>query len=121
MITSIHHASLIISDIGQSRSFYEGVLGLQVDNSRPELGYDGLWLKVGEQQVHLLLLDNPDPVDGRPTHGGRDRHIAFNVDNFEKLVMRLDNANVVYTLSRSGRNALFCRDPDGNALEFIGT
>ena len=23
------------------------------------------------------------------------------------------------TVSRSGRKAVFCRDPDGNALEFI--
>lgn len=26
---------------------------------------------------------------------------------------------IPYTRSRSGRTALFCRDPDGNALEFI--
>jgi glyoxylase I family protein len=31
----------------------------------------------------------------------------------------LDGARIAYTLSRSGRAALFCRDPDGNALEFI--
>ncbi|MGR9099900.1 MAG: VOC family protein, partial [Gammaproteobacteria bacterium] len=24
-----------------------------------------------------------------------------------------------YTLSKSGRQALFCRDPDGNALEIL--
>jgi glyoxylase I family protein len=32
---------------------------------------------------------------------------------------RLNQAGVTYTLSQSGRRALFCRDPDGNALEFI--
>jgi len=26
---------------------------------------------------------------------------------------------VPYTLSRSGRRALFCRDPDGNAIELV--
>ena len=75
---------------------------------------------MGDQQIHLLLLDNPDPVDGRPGHGGRDRHIAFSVADFEELVERLDKSKVSYTMSRSGRKALFCRDPDGNALEFIG-
>jgi len=28
-------------------------------------------------------------------------------------------AGVAFTLSQSGRSALFCRDPDGNALEFV--
>jgi extradiol dioxygenase family protein len=35
------------------------------------------------------------------------------------LMTRLDEAGVTYTLSQSGRRALFCRDPDSNALEFI--
>jgi glyoxylase I family protein len=35
------------------------------------------------------------------------------------LTVCLDAAEVSYTLSRSGRRALFCRDPDGNALELI--
>ena len=120
MITSIHHASLIISDLETSRAFYEGVLGMEIDESRPDLGFNGLWFKIGNQQIHLLLLDNPDPVNGRPLHGGRDRHVAFSVDDFDELNECLDKAEIVYTLSRSGRKALFCRDPDGNALEFIG-
>lgn len=120
MINAIHHASLIISDLERSRAFYQDALGLQVDEERPELGFDGLWLKMGEQQIHLLLLDNPDPVEGRPKHGGRDRHIALTVSNFEQFVKQLEQANVDVTHSRSGRRAFFCRDPDGNALEFIG-
>ena len=60
-----------------------------------------------------------DPVDGRPAHGGRDRHCAFTVSDLDRLRRRLDADGVAYTLSRSGRRALFCRDPDGNALEFI--
>ena len=120
MITSIHHASMIISNIETSKRFYQDILGLSVDQGRPELGYPGLWLTVGTQQIHLLQLENPDPVEGRPEHGGRDRHIAFAVKDFNQLVNRLESANIPYTMSRSGRAALFCRDPDGNALEFIG-
>lgn len=119
MISTIHHVSFIISDLEQSRQFYQDVLGLQVDDTRPALGYPGLWLNVGVQQIHLLKLDNPDPVSGRPDHGGRDRHIAFSVESFDELVHRLEAAKIAYTKSRSGRTALFCRDPDGNALEFI--
>jgi glyoxylase I family protein len=114
-----HHASLIVSDTARSLRFYKELLGLQTDSRRPDLGYPGAWLLLGEQQIHLLELPNPDPVDGRPAHGGRDRHLAFFVDDFNGLMQTLDNADVTFTKSRSGRKALFCRDPDGNALEFI--
>ena len=119
MISSIHHVSLIISDLDCSRTFYHDVLGLQIDESRPDLGYPGLWLNIGGQQIHLLKLENPDPVDGRPDHGGRDRHLAFSVNSFNELVSRLEQESISFTRSRSGRAAIFCRDPDGNALEFI--
>ncbi len=76
LIGDIHHASLIVSDTGRALDFYRGVLGLEVVEERPDLGYPGAWLKVGEYQIHLLELPNPDPVQGRPKHGGRDRHLA---------------------------------------------
>jgi glyoxylase I family protein len=41
------------------------------------------------------------------------------VETLDDLVTALDAAGIGYTLSRSGRRALFCRDPDQNALEFI--
>jgi glyoxylase I family protein len=69
--------------------------------------------------VHLIELPNPDPITGRPAHGGRDRHVALHVDSIDVLRADLDQADISYTLSVSGRKALFCRDRDGNALEFI--
>lgn len=118
-ITTIHHVSLIVANTSRALHFYEQVLGLPVDITRPDLGYPGAWLRIGEQQLHLLELPNPDPVTDRPAHGGRDRHTAFNVNSLDELESRLQEHGVDYTLSRSGRRALFCRDPDGNALEFI--
>jgi catechol 2,3-dioxygenase-like lactoylglutathione lyase family enzyme len=120
MIAGILHASFITSDLDRSRAFYEGVLGLQPDPNRPDMSYDGVWYDVApNQQIHLLSL--PDPESGllRPVHGGRDRHVALAVSDFAKLAERLDKSGIAYTLSHSGRRALFCRDPDGNALEFI--
>ena len=115
---NIHHVSLVVADTDRALSFYAGLLGLsQVD--RPRLNFPGAWLGVGEQQIHLLELPNPDPVTGRPGHGGRDRHLALSVEDLESLVTRLDEENIPYTRSKSGRAAVFCRDPDGNALELI--
>jgi len=118
-INQILHSSVIVKDTQMALEFYQGVLGLAVDNSRPDLGYPGAWLNVGSQQIHLLELPNPDPVTGRPQHGGRDRHVALAVNNIDALQEKLEQAGLEFTRSKSGRKALFTRDPDGNALEFI--
>ncbi len=118
-IIGIHHASLLVADTARALAFYRDLLGLAVIAERPDLGFPGAWLRVGEQQIHLLELPNPDPVTGRPDHGGRDRHLALLVGDLEVLAGRLDQAAIPYTRSRSGRAALFCRDPDANALEFF--
>jgi glyoxylase I family protein len=115
-----HHVSLLVADTARSLEFYSGVLGLEVEPARPDLGFPGAWLNIGGGQIHLLELNNPDPVTGRPEHGGRDRHTALEVDDFDGIQQRLGQAGIDYTLSRSGRKALFCRDPDGNAIELIG-
>jgi glyoxylase I family protein len=120
-MTRLHHVSLLVADTDRALEFYCGVLGLAIDHERPDLGFPGAWLNLGDSQIHLLQLANPDPVAGRPEHGGRDRHTALQVDDFDPLRHRLDRAGIAYTLSRSGRRALFCRDPDGNAIELIGS
>jgi glyoxylase I family protein len=118
-VYSILHVSFIVEDTQRALLFYRDVLGLSVNQQRPDLGYPGAWLDVGEQQIHLMQLPNPDPVEGRPAHGGRDRHVAMSVNDYKQFRSDLDKAGINYTESRSGRSALFCRDPDGNALEFI--
>ena len=118
-LTALLHASLLIADLDRSRAFYEGVLGLAPSPARPDLGFPGVWYDVGAAQIHLICQPNPDLITGRPEHGGRDRHTALAVDDWEGLKAGLEAAGLTYTLSRSGRCALFVRDPDGNALELV--
>jgi len=115
----LHHVSMLVADSARALVFYRDVLGMSVSDARPALGYPGAWLEIGAQQLHLLELPNPDPLTGRPAHGGRDRHCALTLRDLDALRRRLEVAGIPYTLSKSGRRALFCRDPDGNALEFI--
>jgi glyoxylase I family protein len=117
--TKVHHASLIVADAKVALRFYRDILGMKVSLSRPNLPFPGAWLEIGAQQIHLLELPNPDPTTNRPEHGGRDRHVAINVNDIDELRYALEKAGVSFTRSQSGRRALFCRDPDGNALEFI--
>jgi len=119
-LTALLHAGLLVADLARAKVFYESVLGLTRAPNRPELPYPGEWYELGGgQQLHLMNLPNPDAASVRPEHGGRDRHIALAVTNMAALRGRLDAAGVQYTVSQSGRAALFCRDPDANTLEFV--
>ncbi len=119
-ITGILHATFLTSDLARTRAYYEGVLGLQINPNCPAMSYDGVWYDVAaNQQIHLMLLPDPEARLQRPTHGGRDRHVALAVPDMTRLTERLTRAGVAYSLSQSGRPALFCRDPDRNTLEFI--
>jgi catechol 2,3-dioxygenase-like lactoylglutathione lyase family enzyme len=119
MILGLHHATFLTSDLARSRVFYEGILGLRPSPSRPLMTFDGVWYDVGAQQIHLMALPDPEAGLQRPAHGGRDRHVALAVSDLQALAQRLLQGGQTFTLSQSGRKALFCRDPDGNALEFI--
>ncbi len=116
---TIHHVSMIVSDLEKSLAFYCDVLGLTLNTSRPEMKFKGAWLDINEQQqIHLLQINNPDSVN-RPSHGGRDRHTALITEKIEAVEAKLNKAGIIYTKSQSGRSALFCRDPDGNTLEIM--
>ena len=111
------HVSMIISDLEKSAYFYENILGLERDH-RPDLGFSGLFYKLGnKQQLHLMCVQNPYQNCEKPEHGGRDFHIALGVNSIQDTCEKMDQTNISYTLSRSGRAALFCHDPDGNAVE----
>jgi catechol 2,3-dioxygenase-like lactoylglutathione lyase family enzyme len=119
-ITSILHVSFLATDLERSRIFYETTLGLIPSSKRPDLGFPGVWYEIDQcQQIHLMQLHNPEVNLQRPLHGGRDRHVALSVNDLGELKQRLQAMDIPYTLSQSGRGALFCRDPEGNALEFI--
>ncbi|MGB5831836.1 MAG: VOC family protein [Thiohalocapsa sp.] len=45
--------------------------------------------------------------------------VALSVTDLNGLSKRMAAAGIACRFSRSGRRALFCRDPDGNAVELI--
>ena len=117
-INRLLHTGIIVSDIARSRAFYEGLLGLVPSDKRPAMNFEGVWYDIGNNQIHLMVVPNPYAGVELPAHGGRDYHVAFAVDDVLEIKQVLDQAGVEYSMSMSGRAALFCRDPDGNALEF---
>lgn len=69
-------------------------IGLEINEARPDdkLPYRGAWLWVGSEMIHLMELPNPDPLTGRPEHGGRDRHTCVEIRDVSKLKAILDEA-----------------------------
>ena len=118
-IVSIHHVSLLVSDTRRALEFYQGILGLEVDQSRPVMDFPGAWLLAGSQQIHLIEIPGRARATIPAAHGGRDWHVALAVSDLDVLARALTGCGIAYTLSRSGRRALFCRDPDGNAIELV--
>ena len=115
----LHHVAVIVEDLEFASRFYEEVLELKPD-PRPDLGFPGLFYSLGSgQQLHLMQIDDPYHECELPAHGGRDHHFALATDDLESLMARLDAQSIIYTRSRSGRAAIFFRDPDGNAIEVI--
>ena len=116
---ALEHVSVLVADVKKSLHFYIDILGFSLNTKRPPLPYDGAWLNVGRQQIHLIQQPNPDPVSGRPEHPGRDRHLAVQVRDIGEIHAALKQRDIPVSFSKSGRKALFCRDPDGNGIEFI--
>jgi glyoxylase I family protein len=116
----LQHAGVLVSDTASAVKFYTEVLGMSdVSHLRPALEYPGAFIACGADQIHLMQLPSLDPREGRPVHGGRDRHIAVTIASIDPLSQRLTENGIPYTMSKSGRRALFCRDLDSNAIEFV--
>jgi catechol 2,3-dioxygenase-like lactoylglutathione lyase family enzyme len=106
----IHHVGLVVTDVDAARHFYLDRLGLSERDDRPDFGFGGAWLQVGDQQVHLIEGREPAPGGG---------HFALAVDDLDSVVAQLRGAGV--TVSDpvpvgTGRQS-FVRDPSGNVVE----
>ena len=118
-VLGFDHVSIIVKDAEASLAFYQSLLGVDL-LTRPNLGFPGYWIDLyAGQSLHIMQLDNPNENTKRPEHGGRDYHFALRVDSIEEYVVKLEQLDVTYTRSQSGRQALFIKDLDNNAFELF--
>ena len=118
-VLAVNHVSLLVSDTARALGFYHDLLGIPLEHSRPDLGFPGAFLRLEAVQIHLLELPAAAAQGALPAHVGRDRHLALDIADLGAAQAALDAAGIHYTRSRSGRRALFCRDPDGNGIELV--
>jgi glyoxylase I family protein len=118
-VTGYSHVAISVNDLEQARAFYCDVLGFEV-LPRPDLGFPGLWLRVGALQLHLGMADEPvSPGPGFP-------HFALYVptDEFDATIEAVRAAGVKMLGEPSTRvdfgtpvRAAFVTDPSGNVIE----
>ena len=108
--SGVHHVSVNVDDVEANRDFYVDKLGMEV-LPRPDLGVGGVWLGVGDQQIHLIELPVP------PSQG---QHYALQVDDIHEAVATLRARGV--EVGEPGKLADVCwqanlKDPAGNVIE----
>ena len=117
-IAGYSHIAVEVTDVERSRAFYHDRLGLE-EVSRPDLGADGAWFRVGDSQLHLIRNEQ---VVRRET--GLTPHVALYVPTaeFAASVEALRAAGTPvrrepWQRSSDGFWAAFVEDPDGNLIE----
>jgi catechol 2,3-dioxygenase-like lactoylglutathione lyase family enzyme len=117
MIVGLHHAqvSIPVGAEAQARAFYCGVLGLS-EIAKPEAlaNRGGIWLTVGDRQVHLGVEDG---VDRNKTRA----HLAYAVRDLSAWRGKLKAAGVeiLDCIPIPGYERFEFRDPFGNRIEMI--
>ena len=100
-----------MSDTAAARDFYVDVLGF-TELERPDFGFPGAWLEIGEQQIHLQELDMPDQMG---------QHFALTVVDIDSAVAALRERGVDVDDPREIDGVCrqtFFSDPSGNRIEF---
>lgn len=113
------HRCIHVLDLDASIAFYEQALGLTVQ--RREGPEDGSWEIVFMGNDAMDFLIELTWNDGRTepyVNGGRDTHLAFEVDDFEAFrALHEQMGCVCFVNERMG--LYFIEDPDGCWLEII--
>lgn len=123
MFNRIHHIAIICTDYQRSKDFYVNKLGFEIlaEVYREERKSFKLDLAVnGVYQIELFSFENPPSRPSRPEAAGL-RHLAFEVDDVQKVANELNMKGVVTEAIRidefTGKKFTFFTDPDGLPLE----
>jgi glyoxylase I family protein len=106
----LHHVSVRVRDVERSRRFYEDLLGV-APTERPDLGFPGMWYRVGSSEIHLIGREPLGIAGVDPS----DPHFALEVDDLAAVRCTLDAAGIPYLALSDG--VLWVHDPDGNTIE----
>ena len=114
-LTAFDHVNILTSNLDAMTRWYTDVLGLQ-SGPRPDFGFPGAWLYLGETAVvHLVGVD-----DAPQGYGGvRIEHVAFRAEGYQAFLKTLKTQGIEPQLGRVPGTDIVqvnIHDPDGNHL-----
>jgi catechol 2,3-dioxygenase-like lactoylglutathione lyase family enzyme len=114
--TRINHISIFARDFEESARFYEELFRAERIPT-PRFPQPVLWLKVGEQQLHLFAAAGNEPT--------LQHHFGLDVDDFDAIYLFAKERGLLdaetFGASLRGHPAgwahMYLRDPGGNLVE----
>jgi lactoylglutathione lyase len=122
MIKKYLHTRFRVSDMDKSISFYHDVLGMEViEQKTSPRGSKLVFLKFPDMDCELELCSFPDSGS---VHVPEDLvHLAFEVDDLEVCIEKLNAAGVPITEgpleTSNGTKFIFTEDPDKYEIELM--
>ena len=123
MFKNVHHIAIICSDYQRSKAFYTEVLGLEIIHETFRATRHSYKLDLalnGNYVIELFSFPNPPTRVSRPEACGL-RHLAFEVEELEPVIIHLEKFGVVVEPIRVDRHTnkrfTFFADPDGLPIE----
>lgn len=123
MLNRVHHISIICSDYKKSKVFYTKTLGLTVirethrkerQSYKLDLALNGLYV------IELFSFPSPPSRLSGPEGTGL-RHLAFEVNNLNEVIEKLEKERVTCEPIRldetTGKYFTFFTDPDNLPIE----
>ena len=124
MINKVHHIAIISSNYEVSKKFYTEILGLKIINETYREARKSYKLDLalnGEYIIELFSFPNPPKRPSHPEAVGL-RHLAFEVDDLNKMIVFLENHQIEVEPVRvdeiTGKRFTFIADPDDLPIEF---
>ena len=122
MIKKYLHTRFRVSDMGKSISFYQDILGMEViEEKTSPRGSKLVFLKFPGTDCDLELCSFPN---SGLVHVPEDLvHLAFEVENLEDCINRLNAAGIRITEgpleASNGTRFIFIEDPDKYEIELM--
>jgi catechol 2,3-dioxygenase-like lactoylglutathione lyase family enzyme len=118
-VDTLHHVSINVTDLDRARHFYSTVLGL-AELPRPPFDFAGIWYRLGDRQLHLIVHPPARSLRGTTLIDGRDGHFAVRIADFDAVLAHLRQHDVPLVERRENATPwaqIYVTDPDGNVIE----
>ncbi len=112
-VERLDHVAVDVTDVGRSRAFYVGVLGLGEIPRPASSDFPGAWFDTGCGVIHIVVRDEPD-TPGK-------RHLCLWVSDLVAAEQAVKTAG--FEVRYDGRGSIpgvvrfYTNDPDGNRIE----